>query len=232
MNPQMAQQRAANLLQQQYGSSASASIGALQQQAGLSFPGQQKAPGLQLPQPKQESQQEPRSPLVNAQTDGAAPSDDDDDDDVKDFIKNNLSLVDSGPLAYDRMLRSQIEQVSRQMDSGLLIPPDEKWGRKANKRKASKVKNAASSSRQNRSSAPGELGTISQMDGEIDYDEERDEDAINSDLDDSEDELAKGDDDDDEFGETMLCLYDKVQRVKNKWKCTLKDGLLTTNGKE
>jgi transcription initiation factor TFIIA large subunit len=30
----------------------------------------------------------------------------------------------------------------------------------------------------------------------------------------------------------MLCTYDKVQRVKNKWKCTLKDGILTTNKKE
>ena len=26
--------------------------------------------------------------------------------------------------------------------------------------------------------------------------------------------------------------YDKVQRVKNKWKCTLKDGVLNANGKE
>jgi transcription initiation factor TFIIA large subunit len=48
----------------------------------------------------------------------------------------------------------------------------------------------------------------------------------------------------------MLCMYDKVQRVKNKWyvhpypvpgpyftnslyrKCVLKDGVLTVNGKE
>jgi len=27
-------------------------------------------------------------------------------------------------------------------------------------------------------------------------------------------------------------MYDKVQRVKNKWKCTLKDGVLLVNGKE
>ncbi|TPR11089.1 short chain dehydrogenase family protein [Aspergillus niger] len=33
-------------------------------------------------------------------------------------------------------------------------------------------------------------------------------------------------------GQVMLCTYDKVQRVKNKWKCTLKDGILTTGGKE
>jgi transcription initiation factor TFIIA large subunit len=58
------------------------------------------------------------------------------------------------------------------------------------------------------------------------------EDAINSDLDDSEDELNDGDNSDDDMVDYMLCTYDKVQRVKNKWKCTLKDGILTTNKKE
>ncbi|WFD00809.1 sphinganine-1-phosphate aldolase [Malassezia yamatoensis] len=38
---------------------------------------------------------------------------------------------------------------------------------------------------------------------------------IGSDLDDSEEEDAEGNED------MMLCLYDKVQRVKNKWKCNL-----------
>ena len=83
--------------------------------------------------------------------------------------------------------------------------------------------------------------------------EEADEDAINSDLDDSDEELENVDEDDADgpMGETILCTYDKVQRVKNKarsaghpshslyflltisqWKCTLKDGILTTNKKE
>ncbi|KAF2454753.1 hypothetical protein BDY21DRAFT_260028, partial [Lineolata rhizophorae] len=59
-----------------------------------------------------------------------------------------------------------------------------------------------------------------------------DEDAINSDLDDSEDENAAGVGDEEALGEVMLCTYDKVQRVKNKWKCTLKDGVLSTQRKE
>ena len=63
-------------------------------------------------------------------------------------------------------------------------------------------------------------------------DDDEDEDAINSDLDDPEDETNQINDDDDDNGDTILCTYDKVQRVKNKWKCTLKDGVLNANGKE
>ncbi|GAA5871589.1 hypothetical protein JCM16303_000803 [Sporobolomyces ruberrimus] len=63
-----------------------------------------------------------------------------------------------------------------------------------------------------------------------------DEDAINSDLDSSEDELdeeaelAGGGDD--QGGDIVIALYEKVQRVKNKWKVTLKDGLISVNGKD
>ncbi|KAJ2079570.1 transcription factor IIA subunit alpha [Coemansia sp. RSA 988] len=56
------------------------------------------------------------------------------------------------------------------------------------------------------------------------------EDAINSDLDDSEDE-----NDDDEGGDTdhiILCQYVKVTRSKNKWKCVLCDGIMLINGRD
>ncbi|GAA5972937.1 hypothetical protein JCM21900_006302, partial [Sporobolomyces salmonicolor] len=59
---------------------------------------------------------------------------------------------------------------------------------------------------------------------------DEDEDAINSDLDDSEDELD--DDADEQGGDIVIALYEKVQRVKNKWKVTLKDGLVSVNGKD
>lgn len=71
---------------------------------------------------------------------------------------------------------------------------------------------------------------ISQLDGESD-DEVADEDAINSDLDDPEEDEIDNEDED-EVPQIMLCMYDKVQRTKNKWKCVLKDGVLTINGKE
>jgi transcription initiation factor TFIIA large subunit len=47
--------------------------------------------------------------------------------------------------------------------------------------------------------------------------EEDDEDAINSDLDDPDDNQEEDDDDEENMGHLMLCMYDKVQRVKNKW---------------
>ncbi len=58
-----------------------------------------------------------------------------------------------------------------------------------------------------------------------------DDDEIGSDLDDSDDEDldggADGDNDD-----MVFCLYDKVQRVKNKWKCVLKDGVASIDGRD
>ncbi|EEB95785.1 hypothetical protein MPER_05192, partial [Moniliophthora perniciosa FA553] len=57
--------------------------------------------------------------------------------------------------------------------------------------------------------------------------------AINSDLDDSD----EGEDEEAEEGtsqdaDIVFCTYDKVARVKNKWKCILKDGMIHVNGKD
>ncbi|KAI9634774.1 transcription factor IIA, alpha/beta subunit-domain-containing protein [Dioszegia hungarica] len=56
---------------------------------------------------------------------------------------------------------------------------------------------------------------------------------IDSDLDDSDDELKDADDEEGE-GDTdiVFCTYDKVQRVKNKWKTTFKDGMVHINGRD
>lgn len=72
----------------------------------------------------------------------------------------------------------------------------------------------------------------SQLDGGSSAEPEDDEDAINSDLDDSEDGDIENQDEDETPQQVMLCMYDKVQRTKNKWKCVLKDGVLTIEGKE
>jgi len=60
-----------------------------------------------------------------------------------------------------------------------------------------------------------------------------DSEAINSDLDDSDTE-AEDAEDEGTAGDTdiVFCTYDKVARVKNKWKCTLKDGMIHVNGKD
>ena len=59
-----------------------------------------------------------------------------------------------------------------------------------------------------------------------------DSDLIDSDLDDSADNAVEEERDDEDETEIMACTYDKVVRVKNKWKCTLKDGVLNTGGRE
>jgi transcription initiation factor TFIIA large subunit len=71
---------------------------------------------------------------------------------------------------------------------------------------------------------------IPQLDGEGD-DEGGDEDDINSDLDDTDDEDEEGEGGE-EIEHIILCLYDKVTRTKNKWKCVLKDGIMLVNGRD
>ncbi|RCK62426.1 Transcription initiation factor IIA large subunit [Candida viswanathii] len=74
-----------------------------------------------------------------------------------------------------------------------------------------------------------------QFDGAFDDEEDSDLDDsndldsdINSELDDDDPE----DQDDDQEGQVALCLYDKVQRIKSKWKCSLKEGIANINGKD
>ena len=48
---------------------------------------------------------------------------------------------------------------------------------------------------------------------------------LGSDLDDSEEETLETDN-------RVLCQYEKVMRIKNKRKCTLKDGIMHLNGRD
>ncbi|GMM29962.1 transcription initiation factor IIA large subunit [Martiniozyma asiatica (nom. inval.)] len=57
-----------------------------------------------------------------------------------------------------------------------------------------------------------------------------DSDQINSDLDDPS-ELSSNESVDDEEN-VMLCLYERVQRVRNRWKCSLKEGIAHIDGKD
>lgn len=59
-----------------------------------------------------------------------------------------------------------------------------------------------------------------------------DDEAINSDLDDSDSEGEEDPDDGPGVSDIVFCTYDKVARVKNKWKCILKDGMIHINGKD
>lgn len=260
--------RAAQLMQQNYGSQAAASLNALQQQrGGLALPGQPARPqGLQLPaqnpqqiqqqytqqqrqnmmrqqQQLQAQQQQPGikveggSPNVSqggfsqqanyGQTDGA----DEGMDEWRTMLVERRALHAKHGQQADRMMRDQVAQLSRDLESGLMIPLDKQSSRKSTGRSLTAKKP--------RSISGESTPKVPQLDGDeddekLDIKDEDDEDAINSDLDDSDDDQGPGgdEDDEDEAADKILCTYDKVQRVKNKWKCTLKDGVLNTGGKE
>jgi transcription initiation factor TFIIA large subunit len=253
INP-MAHQRAQQLLAQQYGQQATASIqagGMPQQPRPLPHPGQQQRPThIQLPGQPQQRPQQPYHPQHNnlsaAQTDGAG-------DYQQEWITHvavKQAQGADGRLAADFALYNQLTP-SMDAATGGLFAPLSSLPRKS--RKVAVKPATPSSSR-----------AIGQFDGVDDEDDkaqikrqliEEDEDAINSDLDDDDDLGEQPDDDDGDgpVGETILCTYDKVQRVKNKvcvvvfiiigkvkllmpppqkWKCTLKDGILTTGNRE
>ncbi|KAI9030029.1 transcription factor IIA, alpha/beta subunit-domain-containing protein [Phycomyces nitens] len=76
----------------------------------------------------------------------------------------------------------------------------------------------------------GALGSKSRI-GQLDGEAEDDENDINSDLDDTDEEAEDGEGGE-EIEHIILCLYDKVTRTKNKWKCVLKDGIMLVNGRD
>lgn len=144
----------------------------------------------------------------------------------------------------DVNIRQHVEQQNRAMEGGGLMKPlSEQSDLPQLKRRK------VDTGEDNGSSHASQPPPISQMDGEEADDddadgrppvkrEEKDElfddaddDAINSDLDDPDDNEIE-EQDDGEPKQIMLCTYDKVQRVKNKWKCTLRDGVLNSGGKE
>jgi len=252
LNPQYAQQRAAQLLQQQFGNHANNSIAALQSSA-LAMPGgqQQRSPNLQLPgQPQntyqahmqlQQPKEEPKDFVGIPQTDGAGEAAEEWDAVV--LARNSRGEHEPmGRVHVDRIIRQQVEQIGRRLEAGgLLIPLDERKRTRRTKR-SSKLAIPSDPGMTAAEGAPEAEGLvadvlsshIAQFDGaesEDGLDGVDDEDAINSDLDDSDDGGEAGIESTME-GDVILCLYDKVQRVKNKWKCTLKDGVVTVNGKE
>ncbi|KAK5134602.1 hypothetical protein LTR08_006258 [Meristemomyces frigidus] len=173
--------------------------------------------------------QQPRQPNpAYAQTDGA-------DEGLEEWqatlAKRRADHAELGQRA-DRTMRDHVMQGNSDLQSGLMVPLDEQPSRGSqNKRGRVALER----------STPATTGpSVPQLDGDVDDEDEKpiikdedDENAINSDLDDSDDDPAGGiGDDDEDFGDNILCTYDKVQRVKNKWKCTLKDGVMSLNGKE
>ncbi|GAB1310304.1 transcription factor IIA subunit alpha [Madurella fahalii] len=223
-----AAQRAAQALENQYGQRAAASINAIHNgMASQMNPGPQGQQGQrpgQVPQhlsPQQQYRQgvaaamqqrmQPQIPHAGTQPNGLPAAQVD-----------GSSDADPGPASMSRVeidsrLHAQIGARAKQIEGGGLMLPLEQ---------ATSQRSLAAKKRKDAGAA--------QVDGPDDdiKDEEFDEDAINSDLDDTDEDGDDDEDEDETMGHMMLCMYDKVQRVKNKWKCILKDGVLTVNNKE
>jgi transcription initiation factor TFIIA large subunit len=241
----LARERAANFIQQRYGAAAANQIHQLQaqSQAALTHPGQQRPQGIQLPNAEgQDSKQtqnfvnisQPQRPAIsNSQTDGAG----DPFTEWKAEVARRREAAEKEKGASDRLIREHVESMGLILEGGgLMAPLGERYSyAKGTKRKI--VPRDPISSTSAAASARNPCGSLlAQYDGSDRYDvnmqRDDDEDAINSDLDDPDEMANDGHEAEDAVGQVMLCTYDKVQRVKNKWKCTLKDGILSSGGKE
>lgn len=221
----LARERAMNNLNSKYGAAAAGSVSQLQaqSQAALSLPGQQRPQNGQLPDVKppisnQNGSVPPKPPLSNGQTDGA-------DEALLDWKAEVAQRREAAQRQDGKacLLVDQLRMQNLRLEAGgLMLPLEER----EHLRPSLKGKHALS-----QTSVLKRQG-VPQMDGLDDDAEGEDDDAINSDLDDPDDLIAEDHEGEEAVGQVMLCTYDKVQRVKNKWKCTLKDGILTTGGKE
>lgn len=266
-----AQQRAAALMNQRFGTDADLQVNKLTAQPQSNSPHLSQRPSsnpgnIQLPpqltdqqrreyaerqrqqqaRQMQAAQQAQQRPAVgNAQTDGA--------DEWKEMVAQRRAAAfadPESPREADLTMRQRLEQMSHAMEGGgFMVPLSERPKQPQPRKRKAAAPTTAGYSQSARIAAqsddPIQLKQIPQLDGFGDSDDEDqkgikpesdiedDEDAINSDLDDPDDDaIVREEEDDDAGGQIMVCTYDKVARVKNKWKCTLKDGVLTTGGKE
>lgn len=241
-----ASQRAAMNLQQRYGQQAAPQITQLQQQGGQQRP---QGPSV-APFPKAEDQKMPlaslpafpssvpniKPPVNAAQTDGASDS----LAQWKAEVARRRELAVQNPGEGDRMLRQQLLEMQQRLEGGgLMLPLEQRFMSKAGvKRKVQSPLAASTSSTIDGATQPPTWISTSSLTaaqgdaaGDDDADGEADEDAINSDLDDP-DQQEDDENSEENTDQMMLCTYDKVQRVKNKWKCTLKDGIVRVGGSE
>ena len=231
--PLNARQRAAMNLQNAYGMQAGPQIAQLQQGNMSRVPMQQplnmvkqedQKPSLaSLSDYSHQNMPQPQlPPIKSSQSDGASEA-------LltwQEQAARRRNLVATHRGEADRLMRDQFLQMQSRMEGGgLMMPLDEQQPPRLNlKRKIpADTTRTSSSIARAQGDATGEDDKRSP--------EEEDEDAINSDLDDPDDQIGNGDEEEN-TDQVMLCTYDKVQRVKNKWKCTLKDGILKVEGNE
>lgn len=171
--------------------------------------------------------QQSAAPIQTSQTDGSGEAR---DEWTAEYLRRK-ALFNSHGAETDRLMKTQFMAKQQEMEGGgLLLSLDERTS--LNKKALSRVNELHISDTTALPSVQPPSITRAQGDAAGDDDDDvDDEDAINSDLDDPDD-LAANEEDGENTDQVMLCTYDKVQRVKNKWKCTLKDGVLRVDGNE
>ena len=192
----VAASRAQQLIQQRYGDRAVGSINAIQ--AGQQHQPQQQQPSdAQQQAYRQQAAPNGQGHLQNAQTDGVGDAEGDFEGVL---LQRDASgdVRELGRLEIDQKLHEQIASRAKSMEGGGLMVP---------LKEATRHKVMPNANRKGKGIAGHDGGD----------DEEEDEDAINSDLDDPDEGGTDDEVDDDGLGNIMLCMYDKVQRVKNKW---------------
>lgn len=237
----VAAQRAMSQLQNQYGSRAAASISAIQgfgqagqgqQPAVAPRPAAAGAPAQQGGRPpqathysqqmaaqtaatlQQQQQQRPGQPpaqfpgqqrpssssngFQQSQVDGAG----DGYESVLMQRDKNGNTTELGRVEVDRILHQHLLARAREMEGGGLMLP---------------LKEATKHKSITHKSGPGGPSGFDGVDDELKREDPLDEEAINSDLDDPDEVDIAEEDDDENITQVMLCMYDKVQRVKNKW---------------
>lgn len=238
-----AQERAAFNLQHTYGNRASASINALQSampqgqqpktengQGQPPMQAPQGAPQGQRPQMTQAQYNQAMARQAQAQrnlhgnpgsgnvsksqTDGAA----DETIGILSGVNSNGELVEMGRIEIDNLIRKRIEANGRAMEGGGLMLPLKKHTPSGRDKERKSVPGNKDYSEYVSAQTSAPRAQVDGADSDDDLKEEADEDAINSDLDDPDDDALNDDEDEDgDMGNVMLCMYDKVQRVKNKW---------------
>lgn len=225
----VAASRAAQLMQKQYGERAVGSINAIH--SG----GQQQQQQQQAQNPEALYRQQMAAATAQAQqqaaannggvhpsqTDGAGDeeiefvmggdSDSEDGDDEYEGVLMERSragtLQELGRVEIDRLMHDRIAAKAKAMEGGgLMLPLKEA------------TRHRTATTKRRRAAAPAAHdGGDDDDDDDEDEKVEADEDAINSDLDDPDEDRSDDEVDDEGLGHIMLCMYDKVQRVKNKW---------------
>lgn len=163
-----------------------------------------------------------RNGLGSAQTDGAG-----DETEWHAVLAVRNAQGQQKPLARlqaDNQIRRMIVQNAQRLEGGgLMLPLAQRRSTPRTPHRTAPAASAQDAARVRRSRLGGDAAD--------DDDDDDDADAINSDLDDPDD-TAETNLEGVYEGDVILCLYDKVQRVKNKWKCVLREGILTIDDKE